>query len=265
MIRTAICGIGGRVGRAIGRIALERNHTISAAFENETSPFIGQDAGTLIGHKPIEVIISAPGREALSETDGIIDFSSPAASISIAAMARELHLPLVIGTTGFSAEERSRITEASRDIPLIVSPNMSLGVNLLFKLTGLAAQILGDEFDVEIFEAHHKFKKDAPSGTAKRLVEVIKSAAPSLSQAPEVFDRSGITGERSKNEIGVQVLRGGDIVGEHTVFFIGEGERIELTHRATSRDTFALGAVIALEFLANRPAGLYTMSDVLGI
>jgi len=172
--------------------------------------------------------------------------------------------PLVIGTTGFSDDQKKSIENASRQIPVLFSPNMSVGVNLLFKLTETAARALNTEYDVEIFEAHHRFKKDAPSGTARRLLEIVRENMGGLEKAKEVPGRDGIVGERSKNEIGILAMRGGDIVGEHTVFFTTFGERIELTHRATSREILSSGAVTAMEFLAGRPAGLYTMYDVLG-
>ncbi len=172
---------------------------------------------------------------------------------------------LVIGTTGFNENEKMIIHEAAKKIPVLFAPNMSIGVNLLFKLTEIAAKSLPDGYDVEVFEAHHRFKKDSPSGTARRLIEILKKNILRLNKADEVHGREGIIGERKDNELGVQVLRGGDIVGEHTVFLVGKGERIELTHRAANRDNFAEGAVLGLEFIAGKEPGLYSMNDVLNL
>ena len=172
---------------------------------------------------------------------------------------------MVIGTTGFSDNGTKQIEDASNEIPIVFSPNMSLGVNILFRLTEIATKILAKDFDIEIFEAHHRFKKDAPSGTAKKLLEIVKNSAADIDNPQEIYDRSKTTVMRADNEIGMMSLRGGDIVGDHTVFFAGKGERIELTHRATSRENFAKGAVLAMEFVSGIKPGLYSMFDVLGI
>ncbi len=263
-MKMGICGICGRMGVSVLRILLERRHTLAAAFDHEGAPLFGGDAGALVNVERMNVTVTRINPEDVRKTDGIIDFSSPAASMRLLEEARAGRKPLVIGTTGFSDEERKSIEDAARQIPVLLSPNMSLGVNLLFKLTETAARALNAEYDVEIFEAHHRFKKDAPSGTAKRLLEIVKKSMGDLKEAKEVPGRNGIVGERTKNEIGILSMRGGDIVGEHTVFFTTIGERIELTHRATSREILAKGAVSAMEFLAGKPAGLYTMYDVLG-
>ena len=264
MIKIALGGVAGRMGTTIFRILLERNHTLAAAFEATGSPFIGKPAGQLVQHDKISQKIEVFSPGSLSGADGIIDFSSPGFTMNLLRGAVETSIPIVIGTTGFSATQVQTIRSAAESIPVLFSPNMSVGVNLLFKLTEIASNILQNNYDIELFEAHHRHKKDAPSGTAKKLADIIKSNVNELSGPSEVYDRSAVTGERTKKEIGVSVLRGGDIVGEHTVFFIGNGERIELTHRATSRDTFALGAIMGLEFIVNKSPGLYTMSDVLG-
>ncbi len=263
-MRMGICGICGRMGISVLKILLERRHTLAAAFDYEGAPLYGRDAGALVNVERMNVTVSRINPDDINKTDGIIDFSSPAASMLLLEVARANRKPLVIGTTGFSAEERDAIHKAAAQIPVIFSPNMSLGVNLLFKLTETAARALSNDYDVEIFEAHHRFKKDAPSGTARRLLEIVKENMQDLKGAREVPGREGIVGERSKNEIGILAMRGGDIVGEHTVYFTAIGERIELTHRLTSRETLAAGAVTAMEFLAGKPAGLYTMYDVLG-
>ncbi len=260
-----VCGVSGRMGRAILNEVLNRGHAPGAAFEHESSPFFGRDAAAVLNRDAFNVMVSAISVDDVSRCDGVIDFSSPAASMRLLAAAKDAKRPLVIGTTGFTPDQRAAIDEAGRDIPVLFSPNMSLGVNLLFRLTEIAAKALQNEFDIEVFEAHHRLKKDAPSGTAKRLVDIIKSSVDELRSADEVHGRNGITGERKNDEIGVMAMRGGDIVGEHTVYFAGIGERIELTHRATRRDIFAAGAVRAIEFLIGKKPGVYTMFDVLGI
>lgn len=262
-MKACVCGISGRMGMAVFNVLRERGHVLAAAFEREGSRGYGQDAGLLVGGVACGVRIGPITESAVALADVVIDFSSPSASLACLDAASAAGKPIVIGTTGFSQEERVRIERAAGRIPLVLSPNMSLGVNLLFKLTEIAARTLAG-YDVEIFEAHHRRKKDAPSGTAIRLLEAVKSAGP-LRQGRMVTGRTGITGERSSDEIGVLAMRGGDIVGEHTVYFVGEGERLELTHRAGTRDTFARGAVAAAEFLIGKKPGLYTMFDVLGI
>ncbi|MBP7582471.1 MAG: 4-hydroxy-tetrahydrodipicolinate reductase [Spirochaetes bacterium] len=264
MMKTVINGAAGRMGTAILRILLERGHSLHAAFEHESSPAIGTAAGKLVQRDDITTRIQTMSPDALAGADIIIDFSSPGATLPLLAAAVAARKPIVIGTTGISDSQKKEIESAAGIIPLIFSPNMSVGVNLLFKLTEMAARILKNSYDIEVFEAHHKLKKDAPSGTAKKLIEIIKSSSPETAALKEVYDRSGIIGERAPGELGVMALRGGDIVGDHTVFFIGQGERIELTHRLNSRDTLALGSVLAAEFLNGRSPGLYTMFDVLG-
>ena len=264
-MKAGICGVSGRMGIAVMGVLMERGHSVAAAFDAPSAPATGKDAGTRFGGGDTGVNVSAINEEDLSRAEGVIDFSAPAATMRLLPLAVALGRPLVVGTTGFSQEQRRRFEEAAGSIPLLVSPNMSVGVNLLFRLTEIAARVLGEGYDVEVFEAHHRFKKDAPSGTAKRLIEVVKGSSGHLAAAGEAYDRSGIVGERTSREIGVQVLRGGDIVGEHTVYFVGMGERVELTHRAQSRDNLARGAVLALEYIAGRKPGLYSMFDVLGI
>ncbi len=263
-MKIGICGICGRMGVSVLRVLLERRHTLAAAFDHEGAPLFGGDAGALVNIERMNVMVTRINPDDMRKADGIIDFSSPAASMLLLEEARAARKPLVIGTTGITDDDKKSIEKAAREIPVILSPNMSLGVNLLFKLTETAARALTNEYDVEIFEAHHRFKKDAPSGTAKRLLDIVKESMQDLDQAKVVPGRDGIVGERTRNEIGIHAMRGGDIVGEHTVFFTTIGERIELTHRATSREILASGAVKAMEFLAGKPAGLYTMYDVLG-
>lgn len=265
MIKIALNGAAGRMGTSILRILLERGHSLQAAFEHESSPRIGTRAGMLVQRDDVDTLIQTMTPSSLAGADGIIDFSSPQAALVILGGAVAARKPIVIGTTGFSDSQKKEIESASKIIPILFSPNMSVGVNLLFKLTELATKILKNSYDIEVFEAHHKHKKDAPSGTAKKLVDIIKSASPETAGLKDVHDRSGIIGARDPGEIGIMALRGGDIVGEHTVYFIGQGERIELTHRATNRDTLALGSVLAMEYLVHQTPGLYTMFDVLGL
>ena len=264
-MKAGICGVSGRMGIAVMGVLMERGHSVAAAFDAPSAPATGKDVGTLLRGGDIGVTVAPINEADLSRAEGIVDFSAPGATMQLLPLAVELGRPLVVGTTGLSQEQRRRIEEAARSIPLLMSPNMSVGVNLLFRLTEMAARVLGEDYDVEVFEAHHRFKKDAPSGTAKRLIEIVKGSSGHLASADETYDRSGIVGERASGEIGVQVLRGGDIVGEHTVYFVGMGERVELTHRAQSRDNLARGAVLALEYIAGKKPGLYSMFDVLGI
>jgi len=262
-MRIAVCGIAGRMGKAILTVAVERGHTLSQALDAEQCPMLGQDAGGLISKK-LDVTIESLNKAKLN-ADVVIDFSAPVATEVLLQKAMEQKIPVVIGTTGFSDTQKEKIQQAAQTIPIVFSPNMSVGVNLLFKLTQLAASVLQDGYDVEIFEAHHRLKKDAPSGTAKRLIEIVMETRKDLGKAKILHGREGIIGERTSNEIGVMVMRGGDIVGEHTVYFIANGERVELTHRATNRENFARGAVRAAEFLSGKNKGLYTMFDVLGL
>jgi len=225
---------------------------------------LGQDAFTLAGLPAGGVTVVDTLAAALPGAGVVIDFTSFEASVATASLCAAAGVPLVIGSTGFTPEARAKVAAAAGRIPVLLSPNMSVGVNVLFELVRQAAAVLGDAYDVEIVELHHKRKKDAPSGTAMKLAEV---AAEALGRDPATdltFARHGLIGERPPREIGVQTVRGGDVVGEHTVYFFGDGERVELSHRATSREQFARGAVRAAAWLPGRPAGLYDMTDVLG-
>ena len=239
MLKIGICGACGRMGQATLRVLLERGHVLGAAFEAENCPHMGKDAGFLTAVGNLNIAISQINKKDAEMVDGIIDFSLPEASKKLIRIAKEAGKPLVIGTTGFTDSEKKEIEETSKHIPILMSPNMSLGVNLLFKLTEITAGILKNDFDIEIFEAHHRFKKDAPSGTAKRLLEIIKNSSPDLEKAQEKHGRIGDNEARGKNEIGIMSMRGGDIVGDHTVYFAGIGERLELTHRTSGRETLA--------------------------
>jgi len=265
MINAGICGIGGRMGQAILRLLLEKGHSLGAAFEFSSYTYIGKDAGTVIHGNDLNVTINPINKDDVSNVDGVIDFSNTKAGLELLEIMKEVKKPLVTGTTGFTDDEKKKFTDAAKIIPIILSPNMSLGVNLLFKMTEIASRLLAGDFDVELFEAHHRNKLDAPSGTAKKLLEIIRENGPGLKDASLVYDRSSKNQKRSDKEIGVQVLRGGDIVGEHTVFFTGTGERLELSHKASNREIFSMGAVMALEYLVTKEPGFYNMFDVLGI
>jgi len=255
MIQVVVTGAAGRMGGTIVRLLADaEGMALHAAVERPGGP------GGEVGGKPIGHDLAA----ALQGASVVIDFTSHESSARHAALCAERGVALVVGSTGFTPETRAKVAEAARRIPVVLSPNMSVGVNVLFDLVRRAAATLGDAYDVEIVELHHKKKKDAPSGTAEKLAEV---AVEALGRSREVlaYERHGMIGERPAKEVGVQTLRGGDVVGEHTVFFCGEGERLELTHRATSREQFAGGALRAARWLAGRPAGLYDMADVLGL
>ncbi|MBN1499112.1 MAG: 4-hydroxy-tetrahydrodipicolinate reductase [Spirochaetes bacterium] len=257
MKKFGICGYGGRMGQTIHSIMEERGYALGCAFDMETSPIFGTEVYP-------EVKVSAINVELLKNADVVIDFSSPAATVKLLDACIASGTAIVIGTTGIDGDLKKKITAAAEKIPVFFTPNMSVGVSLMFKLVEMASVSIPDGYDVEIFEAHHKFKKDAPSGTALKLLEIVKENCARLSDAAEIFGRQGITGERTHNEIGMQVMRGGDIVGEHTVFYTGIGERLEITHRATDRRTFAEGAVTAAAFLTGKKPGLYNMSHALG-
>jgi 4-hydroxy-tetrahydrodipicolinate reductase len=226
---------------------------------------VGQDAGTVAGIGPVGVPVVDDLAKALPGVDVVIDFTSHDASARHAEACADRGVALVVGSTGFTPEAKARVAAAARRVPIVLSPNMSVGVNVLFELVRQAAKVLGDAYDVEIVELHHKKKRDAPSGTAVRLGEVAAEALGRDAKDALAFARHGILGERPPWQIGLQTLRGGDVVGEHTVFFCGEGERLELTHRATSRDQFARGAVRAAQWVAGKPPGLHDMADVLGL
>jgi len=261
----AISGISGRMGTTIYRIIHQRGHSLHAGFESPASPFIGNDAGLLIGLNGVNKHVSEINADKLKGADAVIDFTSPSATMILLESAVSTLTPIVIGSTGFDDAEKKLIFESAKRIPVLFTPNMSVGVNLLFKILEKAAQILPDGYDIEISESHHKFRKDAPSGTALHLLDIVKKNSPHHANAKAACSREGMIGERNPDEIGMQVLRGGDIVGEHTVYFVGMGERIELSHRATSRDNFAMGAVRAAEYIAGKNAGLYSIEDVVGL
>lgn len=262
MLNILITGSTGRMGRALLEATFAApDLRLVAALEHAASLHLGEDAGAFLG-QPCGVAIGT-GLEALQKGSVLVDFTRPAASMEYLAACRRAGAGMVIGTTGFSAEEKKAITAAAQHIPVVFAPNMSVGVNLLINLVQSAAKVLADGYDIEIIEAHHRHKVDAPSGTALRLGEAAASALGRDFARCAVYDRQGVTGERDPATIGFAIVRGGDVVGDHTVLFAGTGERVELTHKASSRATFALGALRAARFLSGRQNGLFDMQDVL--
>jgi 4-hydroxy-tetrahydrodipicolinate reductase len=264
-LRVAIAGSGGRMGRTLlEAVAQADDLRLHAALERSDSPFVGRDAGESIG-SPNGVCITGDADAALAGCDALIDFTRPEGTLVHLDSCLRHGVRMVIGTTGFSDAQKLRIAQAARRIAIVMAPNMSIGVNLVFRLLESAAKVLADGYDIEIIEAHHRHKVDAPSGTALRMGEVIANALGRDLKSHAVYGREGVTGERKKTTIGFATVRGGDIVGDHTALFAGIGERIEISHKASSRATFALGALRAARFLADRKSGLFDMQDVLGL
>lgn len=264
MTSIIITGIAGRMGRSILEVARDQKVAIAGATEYPKSPEIGGDVGELFLGSRLNVKISDSLDQDWKGNPVVIDFTNPQATLAHGAIAEKKGIPMVIGTTGLSKDDVALLKKASKKIAIVFSPNMSVGVHTLFKLVSETVRMLGEGFDIEILEAHHRLKKDAPSGTAVKIAEILASATGRSYPKDFNFHREGLVGERSKKEIGMQVIRGGDIVGEHTVFFCGEGERVEIRHVATSRKTFAMGAVRAALWVSNKKPGLYSMNDVLG-
>jgi 4-hydroxy-tetrahydrodipicolinate reductase len=266
VIKVTICGAAGRMGRANVFVFSDCSDTeIVGATETDGSPYLGRDAGIVAGVGSIDVSITDDLQEVIERTDVVIDFTTPAASMEHLGIVREHKKAIVIGTTGLSEEERARIKEHAQSIPVVQSPNMSLGVNTLLHLVRQAALLLGDDFDVEIFEIHHKLKKDSPSGTALEFGRIIAEARREKLDEIAIHGREGFVGERKKGEIGIMALRMSDVVGDHNIIFGGMGERIEFVHRSSSRKNYAHGALRAAKFLAEKKKGFYTMADVLGL
>jgi len=266
MTRVVVTGVAGRMGREIVRALRSAPGLALGGGVEQPGPAVGQDLGAVAGlGASLGLPVKGSLAEALAGAEVVIDFTAAASSAAHAALCAERGVAIVVGSTGLAPQDRARIDEAARRIPLVLSPNMSVGVNVFFELVRHAARALGPGYDVEIVELHHKHKRDAPSGTAVRLGEVAAEALGRSAAEALCYTRHGITGERPPWQIGIQTLRGGDVVGEHTVLFCGEGERIELVHRATSRVHLAAGAVRAAAWVVGKPAGLYDMADVLGL
>jgi 4-hydroxy-tetrahydrodipicolinate reductase len=264
-VRAAIAGVSGRMGRALlEAVAADADCALHAAIDRPGSPLVGQNAGAAWGGAS-GVNVSDQPAAALSGAQVLIDFTRPEATFGYLDACAAAGVPLVIGTTGFDAAGKARINEAAKRIPIVFAPNMSVGVNLLMKLAELAAEVLQDGYDIEIIEAHHRHKVDAPSGTALGLGQAVARALDRNLASCAVYGREGVTGERDPKTIGFATVRGGDIVGDHTLLFAGIGERVELTHKASSRATFAQGALRAAKWLQGRAPGLYDMRDVLGL
>ncbi|RLJ63539.1 4-hydroxy-tetrahydrodipicolinate reductase [Sulfurisoma sediminicola] len=264
-IRFAIAGAGGRMGRTLIEVVLAADDArLAAALEQPGNPLLGKDAGELVG-QPCGVAIGADVEAALAQADCLVDFTRPEGTLEHLAVCRKRGVHMVIGTTGFTTEQKLTIQDASRDIPIVFAPNMAVGVNAVFKLLDVAARILNEGYDVEVIEAHHRHKVDAPSGTALRMGEVVAAALGRDLAECAVYGREGHTGERPAAQIGFATVRGGDIVGDHTVLFAGTGERVEISHKAASRMPYALGSLRAARFMRGRAKGLYDMQDVLGL
>jgi 4-hydroxy-tetrahydrodipicolinate reductase len=263
-IKAIVVGAAGKMGGRIIHIIKETpSIELYRAIERPDHPSIGRDIGEIIGLGKMDI----PLERDLKKGDGdvIINFSSPQASLESLEFAKEAGLAIVIGTTGLSPGQLERVKELSKNARCVLSPNMSVGMNVMFRIVQEVAQVLGPDYDIEILEAHHHLKKDSPSGTAVKLGELIARAMGRDFNQVGVYGRKGMVGERTKEEIGMQVIRAGDIVGEHTILFGGVGERLEIIHRAHSRDNFARGAVRAALWVVNQPNGLYDMQDVLGL
>ena len=265
--RIGVTGAAGRMGRTlIEAIGLtEGELAFSAAIEQPDSTLLGADAGELAGLGKCGVTLVGDLAEVISDIDVLIDFTVPAATLANLALCRENDVGMVIGTTGFTPEQQAEIDQAATAIPVCKASNFSTGVNLCFKLLDMAARVLGDDVDIEVYEAHHRHKIDAPSGTALSMGQVVADALGRDLQKVAVYGREGQTGARERETIGFATVRAGDVVGDHTVTFAAEGERVEITHKASSRMSFARGAVRAAGWLGGRDAGLYDMRDVLGL
>lgn len=264
MRRIAVMGAAGRMGKTlIEAIQQAQGAGLTAAVDRPDSTLVGADAGELAALGRIGVPLSADLARVADEFDVLIDFTHPSVTLKNLEFCRKSGKAMVIGTTGFSPEEKVRLAEAAKDIPIVFAANFSVGVNLCLKLLDTAARVLGDEVDIEIIEAHHRHKVDAPSGTALRMGEVVASALGRDLREVAVYGREGQTGARDRRTIGFATVRAGDVVGDHTVLFGADGERVEITHKASSRMTFAKGAVRAAMWLDDKAAGLYDMQDVL--
>ncbi len=261
----AIAGASGRMGRMLIEAVLQSpDARLAGALDITGSAALGLDATAFMGSRS-GVTITDDLRAGLKDAKYLIDFTRPEGTLAHLKVCRELGVKLIIGTTGFTPEQKAEIEDAARDIGIVLSPNMAVGVNVVFKLLAQAAKALKDGYDIEIIEAHHRHKVDAPSGTALKMGEVVAEAVGRDLKTCAVYGREGVTGERDPNTIGFATVRGGDVVGDHTVLFAGIGERIEITHKSSSRSTYAQGSLRAARFLARQPHGLFGMDDVLGL
>lgn len=261
-----VAGAGGRMGsRLVSLVCESAVLQLVGAIERTGHPAIGEDAGEVAGCGRVGVVVTADLSALADRAEVLMDFTSPEATLNHLRVMGDRRKAMVIGTTGLTGEQLSELRTGAKLIPCVFSPNMSVGVNVILKVLSDVARTLGEEYDIEVLEAHHRLKKDAPSGTALKIAEVLAKATGKDLAAVAAYGRRGLIGERKRGEIGIQVIRAGDIVGDHTVLFGGMGERIEITHRAQSRDTFALGALRAARWVVKQPPGVYDMQDVLGL
>jgi 4-hydroxy-tetrahydrodipicolinate reductase len=265
-MKIGIVGAAGRMGQTLIKACLDTDGVeLTAAIEHKDSPAVGKDAGEVAGLPRCGLLVGADLSEVIASVDALIDFTRPEATLANLELCRLQGKHLIIGTTGFTPQQRGLIEQAANEVAVVMAPNFSVGVNLTLKILEMAARVMGEYTDIEIIEAHHRHKVDAPSGTALRMGEVVAKALGRDLKECAVYGREGITGERDRKTIGFSTLRAGDIVGEHTVMFADEGERVEITHKASSRMTFAKGAVRAALWLADKDKGLFDMQDVLGL
>lgn len=266
MTRIAVVGAAGRMGRMfIEAIAADARCQLAAAIERPGSSLLGVDAGELVGVGKLDVALSSDLAAVVDQFDTVINFTNPELTMSNVELCRQHDKGIVIGTTGLSDEQKQAMAEAAEDIPVVFASNMSVGVNLVFKLLETAAKILDQDADIEIIEAHHRNKVDAPSGTALSMGEIVADAVGRDLQQCAVYGREGVTGVRDHEAIGFATVRAGDVIGDHTVLFACEGERVEITHKASSRVIYARGALRAVRFLSDKKSGLFDMQDVLGL
>jgi len=266
MLKCVVVGAAGRMGqRVIHTINTTQDVKLVGAVETPTHPAIGEDAGDIVGLGKTDIQIKCELDEVVHLGDVIIDFTNHTASLNHLNVAAQSKKPMVIGSTGFSIEEMEEVKVLCKSCRCVLSPNMSVGVNLMFKVIEDISKVLGDDYDIEVVEAHHRFKKDSPSGTAMKACQIIAQTLERDLDDVGVYGRRGILGERTGREIGIHAIRAGDIVGDHTIIFGGLGERLEITHRAHSREGFARGAVKAAKWIVNQEDGLYDMQDVLGL
>ncbi|CAD6880952.1 4-hydroxy-tetrahydrodipicolinate reductase (EC 1.17.1.8) [Methylomonas albis] len=266
MVRVAVVGASGRMGLCLLKAALAaENAELTVAVSRADSLAIGKDAGELAGVSAAGIKVGGDLAALTDRFDILIDFTRPDASMDYIEICRQARKKVVIGTTGYNEAQKAAIAEAAKDVAIVIAPNFSVGVNLSLKLLEMTAKVMGDYTDIEVIEAHHRHKVDAPSGTALRMGEVVAAALGRDLKDCAIYGREGDTGARDRKTIGFSTIRAGDIVGEHTVMFADEGERVEITHKATSRMTFANGAVRAAAWLADKQNGLFDMQDVLGL
>ncbi len=266
MVKVVVAGASGRMGgRLVSLVKESSDLQLVGAIERKGHPMVGKDAGEVAGCCRIGVAVTDNLTALADRADVLIDFTAPDVSLAHMAIMAAYRKAIVIGTTGLSAKQLAELQKLAKQVPCVFSPNMSVGVNVILKVLAEMARAFGEDYDIEVTETHHRLKKDAPSGTALKIAQVLADATGKDLDKVAAYGRKGMIGERKRGEIGIQVIRAGDIVGDHTVLFGGPGERIEVTHRASSRDTFARGALRAARWVVTRPPGLYDMHDVLGL